>query len=220
MKKVVISNPGYPGNLPLLRLLSDAAYEAQEALARLLGNKVIVFGATVAGSNISNGAITYNGEVLPLTGGTGLPNVKIVETIQNGNYLLTPGAPATVNAQTGLVRTAVLTNEAIGANVFPFSDLRRAVNLAMVSAEGLVYIADVPNTAVYSVTIPNQGNSSYQIIPSLEAFSSVDNETLGNSSVQVSFFAKTPTSFKFRINEWGDSAQLYFRLNYLILKKL
>ena len=227
MKQVIISHEGYPGTTALLQLLSDASYETNEALAKMLGDKVSVFGATVNGSSLSNGLITFGGELIPLTGGniTTSPNVKIVETPIMGEYMISPSAPALTPGVVAKSKIAVLTSDPVGVNIFPHTQLRPIRNIAMISASGIVQVSDFASTAVYTVQIPNQGNNEYQVICTLHSLTSTDGTgpgtgSWGNSSVGISTYAQTPTSFKFRVSEWGDSAQLLYRVQYIILKSL
>jgi microcystin-dependent protein len=81
MKRIDFNkNGGYPLTQDTANYLQTAYTEALGAIGLTFGNKVIVSGCTISGSNISDGWIVINGEVIKFVGGTVNTKVKITET--------------------------------------------------------------------------------------------------------------------------------------------
>ena len=104
---------GMPFTQNRLKFMQDANLGAFGALAKLCGDKVIVTGVVVTGSNVSSGWISYNGELIEFVGGAMGPQVVISQTSVPFTY-----ANAAVH-DVQFTRTAMC--GVIGA--FPFSDL-------------------------------------------------------------------------------------------------
>jgi hypothetical protein len=60
---------GFPMTQYTLDFMQQSYRDALGALAKLVGNAVIVAGMEETGNNVANGWISYNGELLPFTGG-------------------------------------------------------------------------------------------------------------------------------------------------------
>ncbi|PWA05476.1 hypothetical protein [Flavobacterium laiguense] len=81
------------GGFPLTTRILDElqkAYTIFNALGAIVGEITIISGCTVTGSNVSDGVVFINGEVLEFRGGLAQTKVRIVEevenlTFQNGN---------------------------------------------------------------------------------------------------------------------------------------
>ncbi len=72
---------GFPLTTDTLNFLQES-YNLFNVLGQLAGNLSIIAGCEITGSNVGNGAVYINGEVLPFVGGTLSANVVIKETIQ------------------------------------------------------------------------------------------------------------------------------------------
>jgi hypothetical protein len=71
---------GQPIDLDHLNKVQQAYNEGIMGIAKAFGDKVILSGVDVTGSNVSDGFITYNGEVLRFVGGALNNKVLIIET--------------------------------------------------------------------------------------------------------------------------------------------
>lgn len=74
---------GNPIDQDNLQWMQDSYRSAFAAIAGLVGSKVIISGMAVTGPNISNGWLTYNGELLPFTGGAIGDGSIVVQEIAN-----------------------------------------------------------------------------------------------------------------------------------------
>lgn len=86
MDQLIIGSTGYPGDNDTWRKVNEMTKHPTEALAAVVGNYSIVSGVVDNGTNISNGYITYDGELMPFIGGTSQPNVEVIELITDGFY--------------------------------------------------------------------------------------------------------------------------------------
>lgn len=77
---------GFPLEQDTLDFMQSSYRGAFGALATLCGNKVIVSGVVVAGGNVSDGWIVYNGELIPFVGGSVATYVVITETAVQATY--------------------------------------------------------------------------------------------------------------------------------------
>ena len=86
--KLIVSATGFPGTNKTLRFIQDAFREPLGALAQLAGDKTIITGVIVdiPNNTVSNGFITYNGEIIPFQGGAFANTVTIIEAFENVNY--------------------------------------------------------------------------------------------------------------------------------------
>lgn len=121
-KRIDFSNlGGFPTEQDTLAFMQDSYRSSIDAIARLCGDKVILHGVEVAGSNVSDGWIVYQGELIPFIGGPTATDVVITET---------PAVnPATF--EDGSVRDVYFTKTATCGITgdFPFSDLVRISTL-------------------------------------------------------------------------------------------
>jgi len=81
-KRIDYSNiGGFPLDEDVLDFMQQSYRSAFGSIAQLCGNKVIITGVEVAGGNVSNGWIVYNGELIPFVGGVANTYVVISETV-------------------------------------------------------------------------------------------------------------------------------------------
>lgn len=117
-KRIDLSNlGGFPLEQDTLQFMQDSYRGAFSALAKLAGSKVILHGVEVNGSNVSDGWIAYNGELIPFIGGSVAADVVISET---------PNAVQST-FEDGTIRDVYFTKTATCgiSGEFPFSDLER-----------------------------------------------------------------------------------------------
>ena len=120
MKTIDFSkNGGLPLSQDRLAYMQTAYTEAVQALAKLAGDKTITSGCIVTGSNISDGWIVYNGELIRFVGGNLAANVAISTT---GTGLV---------FKNGINNTVLNEKTASCALIgtFPYSDLVRLPDL-------------------------------------------------------------------------------------------
>ena len=96
-----------------LNFLQTSYFEAFASIAKLCGNKTILYGVVNTGGSVSDGWISYNGELIRFIGGSYAAQVVITETATPYTF-----ADASVH-DVEFVKTA--TCGSVGS--FPFSDL-------------------------------------------------------------------------------------------------
>lgn len=112
---------GFPFSATRADAMQQNYLKALAAIAAFIGDKVIISGVTVAGSNVSDGWIVYNGELIKFVGGSLGDGVVVAEaatsfSFQNGatypivfTKTATCGVPATFNFS-DLVRLDTIQN--------------------------------------------------------------------------------------------------------------
>lgn len=135
MRRIDFSNlGGFPFSATRLNYMQQSFTEPLVSLAKLIGNNTIVCGVTVAGSNVSDGWIVYDNELLFFAGGPLSAGVVVQETAEltmafedatnhgiHFNKYATCGVPAT----------------------FQFSDLKRINTLQQIWLTGDVKMLHV-----------------------------------------------------------------------------
>jgi len=86
MDRVELYSGGFPVTTTTFNFLQDAYGKAIKALTALGGDTLILEGVKVVGSNVTDGAIVYNGEYLPFIKGTFNSTVSIYEDVQQVPY--------------------------------------------------------------------------------------------------------------------------------------
>ena len=120
--KLIVSATGFPGTNKTLRFIQDAFREPLGALAQLAGDKTIITGVVNTAGVVSNGFITYNGEIIPFQGGNYAATVTIIEAFENVNYN-TDANDDTVLDSLPAYRTIYAMCGTGGIDIFNFSDL-------------------------------------------------------------------------------------------------
>lgn len=115
-KRIELTNlGGFPLEQDTLKFMQDSYRGAFGGLAQMAGDKTIIAGVEVTGSNVTSGWIAYQGELIPFTGGVLGTDVVISETSADATFEDSSVFP------TYYTKTA--TSGVGGA--FPFSDLVR-----------------------------------------------------------------------------------------------
>ena len=120
--KLIVSATGFPGTNKTLRFIQDAFREPLGALAKLAGDKTIVTGVVNTAGVVSNGFISYNGEIIPFVGGSYANTVTIIEAFENVNYN-TDANDDTVLDSLPAYRTIYAMCGTGGIDIFNFSEL-------------------------------------------------------------------------------------------------
>jgi hypothetical protein len=195
------------------------------SLAKLCGNKVILYGVVVAAGNVSPGFISYNGELVEFVGGPVAAQVKIVEIVNSYAYANNTVQPVEIKRRAELV--------AAGGD-FLFADLNKLPELYTINANLVALTAAFtghththaevfPNAAAYisyrgskaigdlgadnllTVTIPNQGTSDYTVVGNVVGSST--NHLLDNDVSIVVRAARTATTFQISLREYSTNTQ-------------
>jgi hypothetical protein len=134
--KLIVSATGFPGTNKTLRFIQDAFKEPLGALAQLAGNKTIITGVVNTAGVISNGFISYNGEIIPFQGGNYAATVTIIEAFENVNYN-TDANDDTVLDSLPAYRTIYAMCGTGGIDIFNFSELAPLKTIKELSQFGL-----------------------------------------------------------------------------------
>ena len=162
--KLIVSATGFPGTNKTLRFLQDAFREPLGALAQLAGNKTIITGVVVDNTNpanvvVSNGFISYNGEIIPFVGGSYANTVTIIEAFENVNYN-TDANDDTVLDSLPAYRTIYAMCGTGGVDIFNFSELTPLKTIKELSSFTLpAGIVIDPNYLAFTVSMLDHLNS-------------------------------------------------------------
>lgn len=86
-KQIDLTNlGGFPFEQNTLKFLQESYTGALSALAKLCGDKTILFGVEVIGSNVTAGWISYNGELMPFVGGALAAQVSIETSVDTALF--------------------------------------------------------------------------------------------------------------------------------------
>lgn len=148
-KHLMISATGFPGTNKTWRFLQSAFREPLEALAKLSGEKTILTGlvqSSVGGATVvSDGFISFAGEILPFVGGAIDDSVTLIENIESVNYDVDIDNDGVQDSLPGY-KTRYLKFGSDGIESFPFSDLARLKTIKELSEfslpEGIVIDVD------------------------------------------------------------------------------
>ena len=162
--KLIVSATGFPGTNKTLRFIQDAFREPLGALAQLAGNKTIITGVVVNNADptnvvVSNGFISYNGEIIPFVGGSYANTVTIIEAFENVNYN-TDANDDTVLDSLPAYRTIYAMCGTGGIDIFNFSELAPLKTIKELSNFTLpAGIVIDPNYLAFTVSMLNHLNS-------------------------------------------------------------
>lgn len=123
-KHLMISATGFPGTNQTWRFIQQAWREPLEALAKMAGDKTILTGVEMLSGQITNGYVSYNGEILPFVGGTPEASVTLIEQVVNVTYDVDLDGDASLDSLPGY-KTRFLKFGTDGISTFPFTDLKR-----------------------------------------------------------------------------------------------
>lgn len=162
--KLIVSATGFPGTNKTLRFIQDAFREPLGALAQLAGNKTIITGVVVTGSDpatmvVSNGFISYNGEIIPFVGGNYADTVTIIEQFENVNYNTDANDDSVLDSLPAY-RTIYAKCGTGGIDLFYFGELQRLKTIQELSNFELpAGVVIDPNYLAFTVSMLNHLNS-------------------------------------------------------------
>ena len=162
--KLIVSATGFPGTNKTLRFIQDAFREPLGALAQLAGNKTIITGVVVTGSDpatmvVSNGFISYNGEIIPFVGGNYADTVTIIEQFENVNYNTDANDDGVLDSLPAY-RTIYAKCGTGGIDLFYFGELQRLKTIQELSNFELpAGVVIDPNYLAFTVSMLNHLNS-------------------------------------------------------------
>lgn len=86
MDKLIISGQGFPGTNQYLAFSEKSSHDQISALVKAVGNNCIINGMELNGSNLTDGWLIYNNELLPFESSAIGSTIVIVETVSTGGY--------------------------------------------------------------------------------------------------------------------------------------
>jgi hypothetical protein len=233
---------GFPFQQDTLDFMQLSYREAFKAMAALCGDKAILTGVDVAGGLVSNGWISYGGELIPFVGGAVGLQVVITETRAVTQSVFNDGVARDVYF------TKIASCGAIGS--FLFSDLKKIKTLVTatsyndltdVPAESAVNYNDLANLPAAKITykesvavgdvgaglwavngdnniqtiiIPDQGDANYIVAGSLLGLNA--DATYDDEVIWI-VTAKTNTQFNLALKQ-VDSRVQNLKFEFAIIK--
>ncbi|KAK6033562.1 tape measure domain protein [Ostertagia ostertagi] len=153
-------NGGFPATQYMTKYMQDSFRNCFMALAGLIGDKVIVSGMDVVGGQITNGWISYNGELMPFLGGPTetefiieeLPESRLFNDNTTKDVYFKKqarfGSPGITFADLKRVSTIIAFFESFNTLVQTFDDFVTDTNLAITDLYAKIKIAYVSFIAV------------------------------------------------------------------------
>ena len=88
MNKLNIADTGYPGTTESWKFIKDSYEMIADALGKIIetNDAVILSGMKVSGNNITDGYLSYQGEIFSFKGGTFTGTIVLVEDVTNVEY--------------------------------------------------------------------------------------------------------------------------------------
>ena len=236
-KRIDLSNlGGFPLTQFTLAEMQESYRGALGAIARLVGDKTILYGVEVVGVNVTNGWIAYNGELIPFIGGTANDKVAITEaaiarTFEDTNIHDAYFTKTATCAALGdfdfadLVAASTIGNLTTGLADLLADFLAHTHTWAAITDKPAGYITYVGTFNVGDITssdnqrtidIPDQGGSSYMVSGSLR---SAGADGYNDNDVFWMVGSLTATNFKLLLREVSTITQ-NLRFDYAIIKTL
>lgn len=201
MKKLIISGTGFPGTNKTWRFVNESAFETMQNVAAICGDKTILSGMVVTGSDVSEGWISYNGELVYFAAGTLNDGVTITALAENANYNDDSGDPTSILTQPAyLSKTAAFS--ALAGATFAYADLKRLKtlrelaelppNLLTFLRKGSVQITELGALIIKDIPFATVGTAAYTVSGSISQNSPDDTF----NALQFTIGNKTDTGFK------------------------
>lgn len=144
-----------------LKFLQDTYSPLLNAITTALGDRIIISGCAITGSQVAPGWLIYNGELLPLEQSALATNIAVLEADSSEQF--NDGIQKSVYK----VRKAILTNAAVGV---PFSSFKQVKYLAaflnLPTAAGADYSAANDNMLATITALYNLKNELKNQFPS------------------------------------------------------
>lgn len=128
MKKIYLENGGFPLTTKTIKHLADMTEQVAAVVSQMAGDNVIVSGVVEDNGSASDGWVVIAGELFPFVGGQINTHVRIVEEIEQSQYLKddnNDGVGDFVDAYFNRYATFTAVTE---GNI-PFADFERYENL-------------------------------------------------------------------------------------------
>lgn len=132
MNKIEVQGGGFPGTSKTWRFLRDMIYQLGNVTANIAGDG-IVSGMAEFLNNVTPGLAVINGEVLPCAGGVKKPYLKIVENVEQTQYLKDENGDGEGDMIDTYFERRLEFTDFQGESVVAFDDLKRLKNLAELS---------------------------------------------------------------------------------------
>ncbi len=136
MKKLNIAATGYYGSTESWKWVASSYEMIAELLGKLIhrDDPVIITGVNVVGNNVSDGFISYAGELFFFKGGTKTDTVVIIENVTEQEYNTNPSGSGTMPTYpTYIDRYAKCGQSGEGVDEFLFDDFLRINEIADIS---------------------------------------------------------------------------------------
>lgn len=205
MDRIINSAEGYPLSREWLNFFENQSLEAINALAKTVGDNVIISGMINTDGNVSAGVLIYNNEILPFEAGTFASTVVIVETVVSEGYDTAENDSFSTILPVWATRVAKFGNpgDADVVDSFAFNVLNRIDNLQAINGnrikllkEGDVRITFDENNVAENVMVTGDFTSGTQSgnFGDNRAFANVFFDELPNTNYFLVFEPDSPTT--------------------------
>lgn len=155
MKKIILSNTGFPTHTKTYQYLQDNTLNVVQGLARQHENYTVLYGMeeTSGGTIITNGAFVYNGEIIPFIESPKGTKITISETVENYDFNTNPNNPSSLESFPAYSSKSAQTGTG-GIHTFDTVQLKRYVNRRIL-AKGVIPDANINFDALLSGAVVN-----------------------------------------------------------------
>jgi len=161
MKKIILSNTGYPLHVKTLQYLQDNTMNVVGAIAKAYDNYSVLWGMNVVGDQVSEGAFVFNGEIIPFLQSTLGETITIQQEVDYADFNTNPNNTSAIENLPAYSYKYAQTGSG-GIHTFNMTQLKRYVNRRIL-AKGVVAdenihfsaLAGFPG-AIVNVSIPPQ----------------------------------------------------------------
>lgn len=138
MKKILFTSTGFPVTIKTLQYLQENTEQAIKGLLGTFEDHRVIWGMDInpAGTAISDGAFSYQNQVIPFVGGaldSEAPTITINELIEDANYNSNPSNVEYLEALPAYVSRAAMIGTA-GIHTFLVSELKRYSNQVVIDS--------------------------------------------------------------------------------------
>ncbi len=136
MNKLNIASTGYPGTTESWKFIKDSYEMIADVLSKIIetNDAVILSGMEINGSDISDGYLSYQGEIFAFNGGTHTGTIVLVEEVTEVEYNTDPANSGQLQSlPTYYKRYGKSGNPGEGFKDIPFSDFIRLDALITIS---------------------------------------------------------------------------------------
>lgn len=199
---------GLPFDQDVLAFMQNGYHKPFGGVAKLCGDKTILYGVENISGNITDGWIAYNGELLPFVGAVAAARVQITDQIisyffeNNNSYPVETKRTAELVANGGdfdfldlkRIKTLITAREEIETLKTFIARMKGIITYS----ETNVYVGDIVNDKFITITIPDQGTADYIVTGSLVGY---NNNPDADNDVAWIISNKQPTSFVLAVKD-------------------